>query len=139
MAFQITTPSHRQLHPQLANGYPYENKYHNLGQLQSPYINRPKGVVGDYGISYGLAYYTPTNKTYYSVLDKDFRAEEYLPTESKMPGYEYPGYFPAYESKYDNVYVPSNYYRPPVEVETFKYSKMLPINGMDAGMLPRYY
>jgi len=115
MAFEVSRTAYQQMLPQTAYGYPYENKYHNMGQLQTPYQGRLGGVGGDYGVPQNTVYYTPKNPTYPYVLDKDFRATQYLPTEGCIPGFVCPGYFPAFEGEYPDVFVKPNYYSPSVD------------------------
>ena len=112
MAFRNPSSNYQQIDPLFAQGYPYPNKYHNVGQLQTPYQGKRLGVGGDYGPPQRTKYYTVDNPVYPYVLDKDFRAEEYLPTEGCLFGH--PGYFPCYESEYPKNFVAPNYFSPKV-------------------------
>ncbi len=112
MAFEsLTSESYiPQIWPSFLQGYPYEAKYHNIGQLMTPYKGKYMGQGGDYGPPQKTRYYTFQNSNYPYVMDKDFRAASYLPTEGCC--YKRPGYFPCYESKYHDVFVPPNYFAP---------------------------
>jgi len=88
----------KQISPTFMTGYPYPQNYHNMGQLQTPYQGKLYGVQGDYGPVQNAPYYTPQNPNYPYVLDKDFRASSFLPTEGCMFGH--PGYFESYETQY---------------------------------------
>lgn len=102
------------------NGYPYENKYHNVGQLQTPYKNKYFGTGGDYGPPQATHYYTHENSNYPYVLDEDFRPEEYLPTEGLPYSKDEAGnlvfntknlpYRRCYENNHPQYYVPGNYF-----------------------------
>ena len=113
MAFESLTSEsyHPQIWPSFLRGYPYEAKYHNIGQLMTPYEGKYAGQGGDYGPPQRTRYYTAQNPNYPYVLDKNFRAEEYLPTEGRCYPNQ-PGYFPCYESKYHDRFVPPNYFAP---------------------------
>lgn len=39
-------------------------KYHNLGQLQTPYFGKSPSALGDYGPPQGIDYYTLENPNY---------------------------------------------------------------------------
>lgn len=39
-------------------------KYHNLGQLQTPYFGKNPSQLGDYGPPQGINYYTKDNRNY---------------------------------------------------------------------------
>lgn len=114
MAFEQSKTGYSQIDPTFAPGYnPNLHKYHNIGQLQTPYQGKPFGVGGDYGPVQKTRYYTDYNRNYPYVLDPDFRAASYLPTEGQC--FKYPGYFPCYESKYPEVFVPPNYFSPDLQ------------------------
>lgn len=110
MAFETAKTGYIQIDPTFSPGYPYPNKYHNIGQLETPYEGKKFGVGGDYAPPQRTRYYTPQNPNYPYVLDANFRAEEYLPTEGCC--FKRPGYFPCYEGQYPDRYVPPNYFAP---------------------------
>lgn len=110
MAFQVSKKAYQQISPTLLPGYHYEALYHNLGQLQTPYEGKFLGQLGDYAPPQRTRYYTLSNPNYPYVLDKDFRKEEFLPTEGCC--YKNPGYFPCYEPQYPDFFVPPNYFAP---------------------------
>ena len=112
MAFEVSKTGYQQMSPTFLTGYAYENKYHNIGQLQTPYQGKMFGQGGDYGPPQKTRYYTVYNPTYPYVLDKDFRAEEYLPTEGCCFGR--PGYFPCQEAQYPTRFTPPDYFSPKV-------------------------
>lgn len=85
-------------------------KYHNVGQLKTPYLGKSPNVSGDYGPVQDTVYYTPFNRTYPYPLDKDSRPSVYLPTEGCM--FEHPGYFRAYNPNTRWEYIPENYFTP---------------------------
>jgi hypothetical protein len=114
MAFESASTGYQQIEPTFAPGYPYENRYHNLGQLTTPYQGKRMGVGGDYAPPQRTRYYTSHNPTYPYVLDANFHAEEYLPTE-KGCCFSRPGYFSCYNPSYPDVYVPSNYFAPQLQ------------------------
>lgn len=112
MAFEVSNTGYRQIDPTFLPGYPYEEKYHNIGQLQTPYQGKRMGKLGDYGPPQATRYYTPWNPTYPYVLDKDFQASEYLPGNGCC--YGHPGYSPCYEAEYPSKYIPGDYFAPQV-------------------------
>lgn len=129
MAFEVSKTGYQQIDPSFGPGYPYPNKYHNVGQLQTPYQGKRFGQGGDYGPPQRTRYYTPQNPNYPYVLDKDFRAEEYLPTEGRC--FDQPGYFPCYESKYPQSFTPPDYFSPRVNYPT---GHVLPVDQYGARM-----
>lgn len=91
--------------PTFEYGYPYENRYHNVGQLATVYPTKPMGTVGDYGpVQVSTIRYTDYNRTSVYPLDSNGRPNQCLPTESLS------GSFPCYESKYPEVFIPTNNY-----------------------------
>ena len=111
MAYQDPRKPYQQLHPTFTPGYHYEDKYHNMGQLRTPYIGKWFGQGGDYAPPQRTRYYTPQNPTYPYPLDKDFNATQFLPTEGCC--YGRPGYFPCYETQYPDLpFIPPDYYAP---------------------------
>lgn len=110
MAFEVSKTGYQQIDPTFNPGYAYENRYHNVGQLQTPYQGKKFGMGGDYGPPQRTQYYTADNPNYPYVLDADFHAEQYLPTEGRC--FERPGYFPCYEDQYPQKYVPPDYFAP---------------------------
>jgi len=116
MAFEVSKTAYHQIDPSLAYGYPYESRYHNVGQLQTPYQGKLPGQLGDYGVPQATKYYNPWNPVYPYVMDANFRPVGYLPTEGCIPGFQCPGYFPAYESQYPDVFVAPDYFSPEVRV-----------------------
>lgn len=65
-------------------------RYHNMGQLQTPYVKKPDGTLGDYGpVQTARRYYTHKNRNYVYPLDKDV-------------GY----HVGAYETQYPEVFAP---------------------------------
>ena len=118
MAFEVSKTAYQQINPTFAYGYPYPSSYHNIGQLQTPYQGKIPGQVGDYGVPQSTKYYNPWNPNYPYVMDANFRASEYLPQEKCIPGFLCPGYFPAYESQYPDVFVAPDYFSP--DIRTLK-------------------
>lgn len=115
MAFEIARKTVTQIEPNFSVGYPYETRYHNVGQLQAPYVGKIFGMGGDYGPPQATVYYTPNNRTYPYVLDKDFRPEQFIPEvtyTSPLPNFQYPGYFWGYNPQYPDTFVPPNYFTP---------------------------
>lgn len=105
-------PPANQIDETFIRGYTPRNrtKYHNVGQLKTPYLGKKPNVSGDYGPVQDTVYYTSFNRTYPYPLDKDARPSMYLPTEGCM--FENPGYFQAYNPNTPWVYIPENYYTP---------------------------
>nr|QBK86522.1 MAG: hypothetical protein LCMAC102_03170 [Marseillevirus LCMAC102] len=112
MAFEVPKTGYQQIDPTFLPGYAYKAEYHNVGQLQTPYQGKFFGQNGDYAPPQRTRYYTVQNPTYPYVMDSDFRAEQYLPTEGRC--YDHPGYFPCYETKYPEYFVPPNYFAPQI-------------------------
>jgi len=115
MAFEIARKTVPQIEPNFSIGYPYEPKYHNVGQLQTPYIGKLFGTGGDYAPPQATVYYTPNNRTYPYPLDKDARPAQFIPEvacTSPLPNFKYPGYFWAYNPQYPDNFVPPNYFPP---------------------------
>lgn len=110
MAYQDPAKPYQQLHPTFTPGYHYQDQYHNIGQLKTPYIGKWFGQEGDYAPPQRTRYYTPQNPTYPYVLDKDFNPTQFLPTEGSCYGKA--GYFPCYENQYPDFYIPSSYFSP---------------------------
>jgi len=110
MAFEVSRTGYTQLDPTFSPGYPYPNKYHNIGQLQTPYEGKRFGTGGDYGPPQKTVYYTEYNRNYPYVMDADFRPVGYLPTEGCCFGH--PGYSPCYEGQYPDRFVSPNYFAP---------------------------
>ena len=110
MAFEASNQTHQQIYPSFGTGYPYEAKYHNIGQLQTPYQGKFFGQGGDYGPPQSTRYYTVQNPTYPYPLDRDMRPARYNPTEESC--YGHPGYSPCEEERYPNNFVPPNYFTP---------------------------
>jgi len=110
MAFRVSKTGYQQIDPTFSPGYPYANNYHNVGQLTTPYEGKRFGSGGDYGPVQNTAYYNVWNPNYPYVLDKDFRANSYLPTEGQC--FDRPGYSPCYENRYPDIYIPEAYFTP---------------------------
>lgn len=113
MAFEVPKTGYQQIDPTFNPGRSYPNKYHNVGQLQTPYQGKPMGQVGDYGPVQSTVYYQPTNTNYPYVMDKDFRAVGYMP--GNACSFNHPGYSPVYESSYPERFVPPNYFSPSLQ------------------------
>ena len=110
MAFEAAKQGYRQIDPTFLPGYPYPDRYHNLGQLQTPYEGKRLGQSGDYAPPQDTEYYNVWNPNYPYVLDKDFRASSFIPgNDSCFPGQ--PGYSPCQETQYPEVYIPGNYFK----------------------------
>lgn len=137
MAFEISKSGYEQIDPTFLPGYEYPNKYHNVGQLMTPYQGKKMSVLGDYAPPQATKYYSNNNRNYPYVLDRNFRASSYLPTEGCCFGH--PGYCPCYEGQYPGKYIPSNYFNPKRRRE-FGHAK--PINEFGtrlySGMLKAY-
>jgi len=110
MAYQNPAKPYQQISPTFTPGYHYEDKYHNIGQLQTPYIGKWFGQEGDYAPPQRVQYYTPQNPTYPYVLDKDFNATQFLPTEGSCFGNA--GYFPCYQTQYPAYWALPDYFSP---------------------------
>lgn len=110
MAFEVPKTGYQQIDPTFNPGYPYPEKYHNVGQLQTPYQGKSMGKLGDYGPVQSTVYYTPNNPNYPYVMDKDFRAVQYMP--GRACSFNHPGYSPVYQSEYPEKFVPPNYFSP---------------------------
>ena len=124
MAFEVSKTGYNQIDPLFAPGYnPEEGEYHNIGQLETPYQGKKYGSSGDYGPPQATTYYTDNNRNYPYVLDSNFRAESYLPTQRCC--FKIPGYSPCYESKYPNSFIPSNYFSPKIK---YPFGHATPIN-----------
>ena len=67
----------KQLNPTFGKGHLEKSRYHNIGQLKTPYEGKIPGTHGDYGPVQTTDYYTPQNPNYPYVLDRDFRAVQY--------------------------------------------------------------
>ena len=104
-------PYQQKFMPTFLPGYHYPNKYHNIGQLRTPYIGKKFGTVGDYAPPQRKPYYTPYNRNYPYVMDSDFHAVGYLPTERSCYRCN-KGYFPCRESKYPEEFIPPDYFSP---------------------------
>ncbi len=110
MAFEVSKKGYQQINPTINPGYPYEMKYHSIGQLQTPYVGKLFGQGGDYGPPQATVYYTQQNRNYPYVLDSEFRPTQYLPTE--YPMFQYPGYFASYNPAYPDEWIVPNYFTP---------------------------
>ncbi len=102
MAFETQKQSGFMIDPSFMEGYPYKNKYHNVGQLMTPYEGKKMGVGGDYGPPQGTTYYSLENPVYPYPLDKDFNDSICLHSmvgHCKIP-------------KYPWTYIPGNYFAP---------------------------
>jgi len=114
MAFEISKSGYSQIDPLFAQGFnPEQGKYHNIGQLQTPYQGKRFGSSGDYGPPQRTKYYTDYNRNYPYVLDANFNAREYLPGEGCC--FRKVGYSPCYENKYPNIFIPPNYFSPQLQ------------------------
>ena len=100
MAFEIASPGSVQIDPTFAEGKPYPAKYHNVGQLMTPYEGKKMGQGGDYGPPQSTTYYSLENPVYPYPLD------EYSYSSMCLPKMCYPDYPP----KYPWTYVPGNYF-----------------------------
>lgn len=118
-AFQTSTTGYQQIDPTTLTGRPYEIRYHNVGQLMTPYQGKPGGTVGDYGPPQHTRYFTDENSNYPYPLDSQSRPGVYIP----MPGsgvcgpFGHPGFFETYNPAYPGHYIPSNYFSPQSIIE----------------------
>lgn len=130
MAFQDPKKPYQQLFPTITPGFHYQDKYHNIGQLRTPYIGKKMGQEGDYAPPQRTLYYSPSNPVYPYVMDRDFHPVSYLPTEGCCYRFN-KGYFPCYENKYPSKYDPPDFFSPhtryptghslgPFEVENYE-------------------
>ncbi len=103
MAFEISAPGSDQIDPTFMEGYPYPAKYHNLGQLMTPYEGKKMGQGGDYAPPQSTTYYTPDNPVYPYPLDMFSKRHIHLPGESCC----------CYNPQYPWTYIPGNYFAPP--------------------------
>lgn len=102
MAFEAAKQSGFLIDPTFMEGYPYPNKYQNVGQLMTPYEGKPMGVGGDYGPPQSTTYYSLENPVYPYPLD------EFMSSPMCLPKMCYPDYPPKYPWKY----IPGNYFYP---------------------------
>lgn len=81
MSFQTPSKAYLQMSPTFGYGRPYENKYHNMGQLTPNYQGRYFGVGGGYGpIQESAERYTLQNPTSIYPPNKQLNARVYLPS-----------------------------------------------------------
>lgn len=109
--FEVAKSGYAQIDPSINPGRPYDERYHNLGQLMTPYEGKGRGTVGDYGPPQATVYYTQNNRNYPYPLDSDSRPGVYIPMSGTC-AFGRPGFFKTYEPDYPDVYVPENYFSP---------------------------
>jgi len=102
MAFQAASSGSQQIDPTFAEGKPYPAKYHNMGQLMTPYEGKKMGQGGDYGPPQSTTYYSLENPVYPYPLDEHMYSSMCLP---KMCYPENP-----LDYNYHWTYVPGNYF-----------------------------
>lgn len=123
MAFETSQRGYKQMSPSFGFGYPYDDKYHNIGQLQTPYQSKQFSNGGDYAPPQATTYYTPQNRTYPYVMDNQFRGANYLPSEccGSLPNFQYPSYFRGYNPQYPDEFIIPNYFTPTIHTQTGHY------------------
>jgi hypothetical protein len=102
MAFQVARTAGQQISPTFAEGYPYPNKFANMGQLMSPWEGKPMGVSGDYGPPQSTTRYTVDNPVSVYPLDQFFNSDIHLPIASRC----------CDNPQYPWKYIPGNYFAP---------------------------
>ena len=117
MAFEVAKTGYQQISPTFNPGYPYEKRYHNVGQLMTPYQGKPFGTGGDYGPPQSTRYYTVENPNYPYVMDSQLHATQYIPGNGCCypPN---PSYSPCVETQYPDKYIPGNYFSPQIHVQS---------------------
>ncbi len=116
MAFEVSKTGYQQISYTFLPGYGQSVNYHNIGQLQTPYQGKMFNQGGDYAPPQRTRYYTDYNPTYPYVLDRDFRATQYLPDNGCC--FERPGYSPCYNYEYPSSFTPPNYFSPKINFPT---------------------
>lgn len=114
-AFQAPNTGYIQIDQVTGGVQLYDTKYHNVGQLMTPYEGKPGGTVGDYAPPQNTRYFTDNNSNYIYPLDSQSRPGVYIPmagSESCGSPFGHPGFFETYEPQYPGTYVPSNYFAP---------------------------
>nr|QBK85674.1 MAG: hypothetical protein LCMAC101_02690 [Marseillevirus LCMAC101] len=102
MAFEVAKSTDIQIDPTFMQGYPYPAKYHNVGQLMTPYEGKKMGQGGDYASPQSTVYYTPDNPVYPYPLDRFFNSDIHPIQKSCC----------CTNSEYPWRYIPGNYFVP---------------------------
>ena len=110
MAFDVKRSTGEIFDTTFMQGYPYPAKYHNMGQLMTPYEGKRMGQSGDYGPPQSTTYYTPDNSSYPYPLDKFSNNTMYLPGASCC----------CYNDQYPDGYIPGNYFGPAMDYPDMK-------------------
>lgn len=91
-----------------------KNKYHNIGQLRTPYIGKHSNfssAQGDYGPPQNTDYYTVDNPLYPYPMMSQWEASQYIPGQGCAFGV--PGQYVTHDySNPDTGFVPPNYFSP---------------------------
>ena len=91
-----------------------QHKYHNIGQLQTPYIGKNanfRSALGDYAPPQRTDYYTVQNPVAPYAMAADMVVDQYLPYTGCAFGR--PGLFPTYDySIPQSGFVSPNYFSP---------------------------
>lgn len=106
------------------SGYkkPGRTLYHNIGQLQTPYIG--KGwKIGDYGPPQRTKYYRPDNRHYPYPLDRDLNPLEILPEGGPCcyPRNSNTATRDCFERNYPKYYIPEEYFLPQKLASPYNY------------------
>jgi len=111
MAFDGAKIAGTQINPAFAEGYPYPDKYMNMGQLMTPFEGKKLGQSGDYGHPQSTTYYSLENPVYPYPLDKYSYSSMCLPKMCRDAPY-----IPKYPWKY----IPGNYFAPQDDLPDMK-------------------
>lgn len=92
----------------------HHHRYHNIGQLQTPYIGKNANfmsALGDYGPPQRTDYYTAQNPVYPYAMASDMVVDQYLPFTGCAFGR--PGLFPTYDNSIPfSGFIHPNYFSP---------------------------
>lgn len=140
MAFQVKKDGYIQIDPTFTPGYPYPAKYHNMGQLLTPYEGKKLGQNGDYAPPQDTLYYTPQNSTYPYPLDAYTKSTVYLPGAGSCYCNNHSHYYPCKNAQYPDYYVPGDYFAPDLEKNNFGKVKVQPFfNNYKTGHMPNFH
>jgi len=103
MTFRSTVKAYDQIDPTFLPGYKYESRYHNIGQLKTPYEGKFMGQNGDYAPIQATDYYTPQNRNYPYPLFSDMNRCQYVVDN-------FSNTTSCTRSTYPNKYIPENYF-----------------------------
>jgi hypothetical protein len=108
MPFEVPKNRNKMLSTLFPQGYDNQkNKYHNIGTLSTPYANKPRSSMGDYGPPQNTVYYTDYNRNY--PYDLDNSSAIYNSNDGSGCN---PGQPQGYNSNYPDKFITSNYFAP---------------------------